>query len=101
MRYIRKPYTKSNRCILHHNDDVVQSNLAYTPADMLSMASRGVPIQSYMLPDDSIDMGESKASFDIPLERKRSVDVAQLWQASQTLKRKFKKSVDTDIIAQS
>lgn len=101
MRYIRKHYTKSPAIALHHDDDIVQSNLAYTPADMLTMASRGVPIQSYMLPDDSIDMGQSKASFDIPLEHKRSVDVAALWQASQTIKRKMKKVVDTDRAAQS
>lgn len=101
MRYIRKPIVKVQACNLHKNDEVVQSNLAYTPSDMLNMAQRGIPIQSYMLPDDSIDIGSEKPTFDIPLERRRSVDVAQLWQASQTIKRKMKKTIIQDKQANS
>lgn len=98
MRYIRKYHKNPAVTRVHEHDDVVQSGLAYTPSDMLNMASHGLPVSVGMLSETSVDMGSTTATFDIPLEHRKHTDVAMLWQQSQTIKRKMKKSIQENKI---
>lgn len=56
--------------------------LAYTPADMARMHAAGMPVNSANLINTFYD-GDKNPSFDVPLERQRGLDPAEIWEASQ------------------
>lgn len=81
-----KNYRKFTCCPQRHEDEpVVHSHLAVTPAEMMKLAEKGLPISgqnlSY-LPSD----GEPSPSWDLPLDQIRGIDPATLWENSQIIK---------------
>lgn len=72
-------------------DRPVQSNLAVTPAKMLEMTKRGIPISPANL-GIMYQEGVSKLDFTPPLEYHRGIDIGQLWEARQDSREKFRKA---------
>lgn len=65
----------------------VFGNLAVTPAQMMKMAEKGIPISGQnlsMMPEE----GSSNPTWDLPLDQIKGVDPAQLWEESQIIKEK-------------
>lgn len=65
---------------------VVRPNLAVTPSKMLTMAENGIPISS--LTQDKFFDGEFKLEWSIPAERKRGVDITDLWNLKKGVQSK-------------
>lgn len=77
------------------NDEVaVKGGLAMTPAQMLEMQEKGIPITTQNM---QMSDGEPNPSWNIPLERLRGVDPAELWQQSKTIKEKVKRAHWNDV----
>ena len=95
MRKIINSTSRFKRVVITNSDSPVQSGLSLTPAEMWHMAEQGKPITSGMLSDDYFDDGlpSKDLKFDdgVPLERKRGIDVADVWQQSMSAKKKIKK----------
>lgn len=84
----KPPVFASCKCELHESK--VSSGLALTPAQMWDMAQQGKPISTSMLPDEYFDDGDPYATYDVDLDRKRGIDVVELWEAEKTAKNKFR-----------
>ena len=93
----RRIQTKSHlsECKRKDYELPVHGNLTVTPAHMLKMAERGTPISTNNLEFKPSD-GEQNPSWDIPLDRLRGVDPAEMWEQSQVVKQKAKRAHDTD-----
>lgn len=65
-----------------------KSGLAYTPSDMARMHAAGMPVNSANLINSFCD-GDKNPSFELPIERQRGVDIAEVWEASLTAKKKI------------
>lgn len=65
-----------------------KSGLAYTPSDMARMHASGMPVNSANLINSFCD-GDKNPSFELPIERLRGVDIAEVWEASITAKKKI------------
>lgn len=62
-------------------------NQAVTPAMMLEMAKQGIPISA----DSAAAItGEINPSWDLPTDKLKHVDPAELWQEMQTIRHKVK-----------
>lgn len=75
-----------------------KSGLAYTPADMARMHAAGMPVNSANLINSFCD-GDINPSFDIPFERQRGVDMAEIWETSVHAKKRvnaFSKKVKSN-----
>lgn len=83
----------------HADESVVQNNLAYTPSQMMELAEKGIPINQGNIGADNffdgVPIGEG--TFDLPLERQKGVDVADCWQAAQSIRKKAKNGLKLDI----
>ena len=90
-----KRYHKYGRSIGHcvrcEDYPVVRDGLSYSPADMERLTARGMPVNSLNTQATWID-GEANPSFDVTSDRKRFVDVADLWEQHVTLKEKARKA---------
>ena len=77
----------------------VQSDLAYTPSQMMSMAEKGIAVSAQNVNPDNFFDGVSveESTFNLPLDRLRGVDVADCWQAEQNTKKKAKNGLKNDI----
>lgn len=69
-------------------ETVVQSGLAYTPADMQRMAERGVTINSQNM-EGSYYYEPPTKDFDVPLLDTRGVDPADVWNAQMDARDKL------------
>lgn len=89
-------YPKRSTSPKRRDDELpVYGNLVVTPAEMMNMADKGIPISAQnmsYLPAD----GEKNPSWDLPLDRLRGVDPAQMWEESQVIKQKAKLAHDRD-----
>lgn len=74
-------------CERKEHEAVVREGLAYSPADMARMTDRGMPVNGLNASQVFID-GEENPSFHITSDRKRYVDVADLWEEDQTIREK-------------
>ena len=82
--------TKNARtCCPKRKGDEVEPNagLAYTPADMARMHAAGMPVNSANLINSFCD-GDKNPSFELPIERKRGADMAEIWETSVLAKKK-------------
>lgn len=68
-------------------DKLVQNSLAVTPAQMWELQKQGIPIsaQSSGL---AYDDGEYKVDWDVPLEHRRGIDPADIWESERTIQSK-------------
>lgn len=84
-------------CSCHYceNDEKVQSGLSVTPSEMMKLAERGIPVSSQSL--SSFYDGESNPSWDLPLEQRRGIDMAALWQEGKDIRQKLKNAHAADI----
>lgn len=64
----------------------VRGGLSVSPAEMMEYTARGIAISSSNL---AYFDGDTSSSMDVPLENARGVDAADVWQASQTAKKKL------------
>lgn len=96
---LRKKYTMystpRSKALAKVNADlgetVVQSGLAYTPADMQRMAERGVAINSQNM-DGSYYYEPPTKDFEVSLMDTRGVDPADIWNAQMDARDKLHKS---------
>lgn len=96
MRSVSRLHTCKPRTMSHESH--TQNGLAYTPAQMMAAADMGVPISTHNLPDNLFFDGvQGDLSFDIPIDMKRGVDIADCWESSRTAKKKAKKGLKNDI----
>ena len=72
----------------HHDEVAPKEGLAYTPADMSRMHAAGMPVNSANLINSFCD-GDKNPSFDLPFERKRGVDMAEIWEESVQAKKRI------------
>lgn len=85
MKKIRHPFCTAKR---KTGEQIVQSGLALTPADVLRAAEQGIPVSSSSS-SNFID-GQPNPSWDIPLDEQRGIDIGHLWQEQMNAKKKFR-----------
>uniref|UniRef100_A0AAU8B3C6 Uncharacterized protein n=1 Tax=Dulem virus 251 TaxID=3145728 RepID=A0AAU8B3C6_9VIRU len=76
---------------LESGETVVQSGLAYTPADMQRMAERGVAINSQNM-EGSYYYEPPTKDFEVALSDVRGIDPADIWNAQMDARDKLHKS---------
>lgn len=59
-----------------------QSDLAITPAVMAEMVDRGLPVSSQSV-SGMFNDGVENPSWDLPIDLRRGVDVAEVWNAQR------------------
>lgn len=67
----------------------VQNGLALTPSQMQNLSERGVPVSSQNLEGVYFD-GDTRPSWDVPLDSQRGVDVATMWQRRKDIQAKLR-----------
>ncbi|MBQ8501022.1 MAG: hypothetical protein IJ494_01775 [Bacteroides sp.] len=82
-------------CKRKENELPVYGNLVVTPSKMLEMSEKGIPISSQNMAFQPSD-GEQNPSWDLPLDRLRGVDPAEMWEYSQVIKQRAKRAHDVD-----
>lgn len=85
---------KFNACVCrrHSDEPVVQNDLAVTPSQMMELTNKGYSITGQNLRLlEATDPADS--DFYIPLEYRRHTDLADLYEHSQEVRTKLKKSV--------
>lgn len=82
-----KTYTPSQVCTIP-----VQSDLAITPSKMAQLVDQGIPVSSSLLSGVFND-GVENPSWDLPIDQKRGVDVAEVWQAQRTARKNITNNV--------
>lgn len=70
----------------------VQNGLAVTPAQMAELTAKGVPITASNL-GMVFDDGVSKLDYDVPPEHTRGVDINDLWNLKQDIRKKLRKGL--------
>lgn len=92
----RKHFARPRR---HEGEAVVQNDLAYTPTQMMQMAEQGIAISNQSVNADMFFDGVpvNESTFNLPLERLRGVDVADCWQANESIRKKAKNGLKNDI----
>lgn len=63
-----------------------QPNLSITPAKMAELADQGIPVSSALLSVGASD-GVSNPDWDMPIDQKRGVDIAQVWEAQRSARK--------------
>lgn len=83
----------------HKDERIVQNDLAYTPTQMMQLAEQGIAVSTMTAGNDMFFDGVpvSESTFNLPLDACRGVDVADCWQAEQTVRKKAKKGLKNDI----
>ena len=79
---------KSCVCVRSSADIPVQNGLCLTPTEMMSMASRGVPIS--VSNEHNFYDGEENPSWVIDPIKERGVDAADLWQLQMSARKKIR-----------
>lgn len=74
----------------------VFGNMAVTPAQMMQMSEKGIPISTQNIGFDPSKDGENNPSWELPLDRLRGVDPATMWEESQIVKQRAKHAHDND-----
>lgn len=80
-------YTPKSVCTIE-----VIPNLAITPSKMAELVDQGIPVSSSMLSGMAYD-GVDNPSWDIPIDQKRGVDIAEVWQVQKTSRKNITSKV--------
>lgn len=97
MNYRRISYSPKS-CSFHcdpSNQIETQQGLAVSPAQVDTLTKSGMTVNSTNAL--SFIDGVPNPSFDIPIEQRRGIDVADVWQASQNAKKKLYNSHISDV----
>ncbi|MDM8268199.1 hypothetical protein QUW50_03985 [Barnesiella viscericola] len=86
---VKRPYICAT-CKRKKGELPVHGELAYTPAEMFEMWKQGVPISNDNLGTPTFE--PDKTVWQIPIERQRGVDIADVWQAQQTARKRVKQA---------
>lgn len=81
-------------CTCASGDVKTKPSLAVTPADALRMAERGVPVAAANI--DSFYDGDVNPSWTISIDRQRGVDVADVWDAQKSARKRIKSAHVSD-----
>lgn len=74
---------------------IVQPDLALTPAQMMDMQSRGIPIN---LGNASLfSDGSPNPSFDIPIAEQRGIDIAEVWSLEKLSRKNIRTAYQNDV----
>lgn len=92
LRNIRSGFSKVQNYLRHGDDAPVQNGLACTPANLLEMTSRGIPIAPANL-GLLYQEGVGKLDYTPPLEYQRGVDIGVLWEAKQASRKKLREAL--------
>lgn len=97
-----KNFNKFNlcSCIRKEGELCTQPNLAYTTGDMFDLWKRGIPIDNQNVTSNFFD-GDKNPSWDVPIERCRGIDIADIWQAQQDARHKVRTVSKKAFVAQS
>lgn len=95
-RFLTRPVTLKNVKVTEE-DDIVQNGLAVTPAQMYDMAERGIPITPANL-GLTYQEGVSKLDFETPMEYTRGVDIADMWEHREDMKKRMKSDKFTNLL---
>lgn len=80
--------------VKHLKDDKpVQNGLSMSPSEMQRMSERGVPVTTQNNEALFYD-GETRPSWDVPLDQQRGVDIATMWQRRKDLGAKINQNVN-------
>lgn len=93
MRYNAPVQTRFANCHRKPDELPVQRGLAVTPRQMMEMAEQGIPISSVNA-EWMYDDGMRNLEFEPPMERQRRVELGDLWETQQDVKKKTKKLFD-------
>lgn len=74
----------------------VFGNLAVTPAKMLEMAEKGLPISTQNMSMTTKD-GDPNPSWELTTDQIRGIDPATLWEQQKLIKMKARKGLKRDI----
>lgn len=86
---VERPYICAT-CKRKKGELPVHGNLAYTPAEMYEMWKQGIPISNENSGQPTFE--PEQTVWNIPIERQRGVDIADVWQAQQTARRRVKQA---------
>lgn len=70
-------------CKRQRGEEVVQQDLAITPAQMYDMVQAGKPVGASILSPDYFDDGDHDTNMHVPLDRQRGVDIVEMWNAER------------------
>jgi hypothetical protein len=84
-----KPKLKPFRNVVSDEDIKVVPDLAITPSQMLKLAEKGLPISNQSLASEYYD-GDVNIDWNVPLDRQRGVDVNEMWNKEQDVKKAMK-----------
>lgn len=73
------------------NEQAVQNGLALTPSQIMKMSERGIPVTTQNL-DGMFYDGDTRPSWDVPLDQQRGVDVATMWQKRKDLAKRLREN---------
>lgn len=76
-------------CVLTEEEPIVQNGLAVTPAQMMELTNRGVPITPSNL-GVIFDEGSSSLDFEPTMENLRGIDITDMWEHREDVKHKMK-----------
>lgn len=81
MSFSFNPQSRLRVCKLSDKQSVQTiSDLAITPSIMADMVDKGIPVSSQALSGQYFD-GVENPNWDLPIDQKRGVDVAEVWNA--------------------
>ena len=92
-----KNFRRYSRPRRKEGESIVQNDLSYTPSQMMQMAEKGVAISTQNVNPDNFYDGDINSSFELGIDRLRGVDIADCWQAEQSIKKKAKNGLKNDI----
>lgn len=80
-------------------ENIVQNDLAYTPSQMMEMAERGIAVSNQSIAVENFFDGVpvAESTFELPMDQLRGIDVADCWQANESIRKKAKKGLMNDI----
>ena len=84
---ISKPYVCAS-CKRKKGELAVQAGLAYTSAEMFEMWKQGVPISNENMGTPTFE--PANTVWQVPIERQRGVDIADVWKVQLTASRRVK-----------
>lgn len=90
----REPRDVFSRPRIVGDEELVQSGLALSPEEMMSLMVDGKTITPMNLSGVDYDEGYSKLDFDVPLEYQRGVGLGECWEAEMDSKAKLKSAKD-------
>lgn len=92
---VLKVKRKFVNCVRRVTDVRVEPNMSVSPAEMMRLTENGVAVsaQSNAMFND----GVVNPSWDIPLDRQRGVDPADMWQSMMDIRKKAKEGHKRDL----